>query len=115
MFSHRGHQHALDIIHGMEASIQGTIAMQLQAARPPPPEPEPDTSNLSHPDGYEPPAPSRKERDEQAAAYRRGVTNAQKEHNARIAAKNKELRETKGAKTTHPYIKKWKKQDFEKP
>ena len=111
MFSHTGHRHALDIIHGVESSMGMTIAMQIQAARPPPPPPEPDP-NLAHPEPYMPAHVSTKVRDEQMAAYKRQKTNAQKEHDKRILAKNQELAKSKGAKTTHPFIRKWKKDDF---
>ena len=111
MFSHTGHQHALEIINDVHGSLGMTIAMQLQAARPPPPPPEPDP-NMAHPEPYTPEPVSAKVRDEQVAAYRRQKTNAQKEHDKRILAKNKELAKTKGANTTHPFIRKWKKEDF---
>ena len=104
MFSHTGHRHALEIIGGLEASLGMTIAQQLEAARPPPPpEPEPE-SNLAHPDDPNTPAVvPKKQRDEQVAAYKRNQTNAQKEHNDRIAKKNKVLKEKGVAKD--PFIK----------
>jgi len=94
MFSHTGHQHALEIIDGVHGSLGTTIAMQIQAARPPPPPPEPDP-NLAHPEPYTPEPVSAKVRDEQVAAYRRQKTNAQKEHDKRIVAKTKSWQKQK--------------------